>query len=423
VNGALVPDLGLPPGIWLLLTVLTCLAFFFKFQRFWSVRNLDLLLLFAPAPGLLQLVGVRGQTPWWAFVWLFLGGAVWVIRSLLDLGLNRRPLLDPNLNASGLACFVLGLLGLVVVETIILPEPPAIRRNPGDPHAEVVALNPPEARSGGGAERAVERLIRRAPPTAELKRFCAALAHIGIAVGLALIGRSHFERLEIGLAMSTCYLVLPYSRIALIDSGQLVPAALIVMAFLAYRRPLLAGLALGWAAAWMPACLGLLPLWAGFYWRRGARRFLAGSVSLAVLAWIGQALPILSTWARGLGARSLAEAGLLPTSDEPRSGSFWEGVDPAYRLPVLVAYVALVIGVSLWPASKNLGQLIALTATLLIGSQFWYLDEGGTLVALYLPAVLLLVFRPNLTTRHPPSPPPAQPRSRRRATSEEPAPA
>jgi hypothetical protein len=46
--------------------------------------------------------------------------------------------------------------------------------------------------------------------------------------------------------------------------------------------------------------------------------------------------------------------------------------------------------------------LIALTAALLVASQFWYLDEGGTLVLMYLPMVLLMIFRPNLSTKRPP---------------------
>ena len=45
---------------------------------------------------------------------------------------------------------------------------------------------------------------------------------------------------------------------------------------------------------------------------------------------------------------------------------------------------------SCWPAEKNLGELIAMSAALLIASQFWYLDEGGTLVLLYLPLLLLM---------------------------------
>ena len=34
--------------------------------------------------------------------------------------------------------------------------------------------------------------------------------------------------------------------------------------------------------------------------------------------------------------------------------------------------------------------------------QFWYADQGGVYVLWYLPLLLLLVFRPNLSDRRPP---------------------
>jgi len=79
-----------------------------------------------------------------------------------------------------------------------------------------------------------------------------------------------------------------------------------------------------------------------------------------------------------------------------------------YRLPVLIAYLALVLATSLWPSRKNLGELIALSAALLVASQFWYLDKGGTLVLLYLPLVLLMMFRPTLNAKRPLPRPPRQ---------------
>ena len=54
-----------------------------------------------------------------------------------------------------------------------------------------------------------------------------------------------------------------------------------------------------------------------------------------------------------------------------------------------------------WPAEKNLAELIALSAALLVASQFWYLDKGGTLVMLYLPLAIAMMFRPTLAIRRP----------------------
>ena len=40
-----------------------------------------------------------------------------------------------------------------------------------------------------------------------------------------------------------------------------------------------------------------------------------------------------------------------------------------------------------------------MSAALLVASQFWYLDMGGTLVMLYLPLTIAMMFRPTLLTR------------------------
>jgi len=48
--------------------------------------------------------------------------------------------------------------------------------------------------------------------------------------------------------------------------------------------------------------------------------------------------------------------------------------------------------------------VLALTAAVLIGIQFWYADQGGVYVLWYLPLLLLLVFRPNLSACQPQPP-------------------
>jgi hypothetical protein len=240
------------------------------------------------------------------------------------------------------------------------------------------------------------------PPQVILSRILASLAHLALVAGLFVVGWRHFDRPIAGLSAATCYLLSPYTRIALDDSGQLVPAALIVAALAVYTRPALAGALIGLAAGWMPACLGLIALWAGFYRRRGGWRFAGAALGVvAVSATLAAAIPGLARWSRALGARSLAEAGLLPGVDPPLSGSFWSGIDGSYRLPVLIAFLALVLVTTLWPTEKNLGELIALSAASLVASQFWYLEKGGTMVLLYLPLILLMMFRPNLASKRP----------------------
>jgi hypothetical protein len=403
VDGSLVADLGIGPKTWVFGTMLLCVTLFFKFGRFWSIRNLDLVLLFALAPGMMILVGHRASAPWWAFVWLFVGSFLWLVRCLLDLGLSRRPLLEPNLNASGLACLAVGVIGLFVAETVSLPVDEGAKRNPADSKSDRLTERPP-------GELLVEHALRQSPlvgslktnekPRVIIKRVLACLGHLGLVIGLIAVGWRHFERPIAGLSVATCYLLLPYSRFALVDTGQIIPAAFIVTALVFYTKPSLAGVLIGLAAGWMPACIGLIPLWAGFYRHRGFWRFTSIGLAVAITCGVlGLTVPGLDSWARVLGARSLADAGLLPGAEAPTTGSFWLGIDPSYRLPVLIAYLALVITLTLLPSEKNLGELISLSAALLVASQFWYLAAGGTLIVLYLPLIILMMFRPNLMAK------------------------
>jgi hypothetical protein len=407
VDGSLNSALGLGWEVWLSLSVLSCLTVFFKFTRFWSVRNLDLLLLFVLVPGMLLILGRPLNAPWSAYIWLFVGSGLWLARCFLDLGLTRRPLLEPNLNASGLLCLSVGLLGLLLAETVSLPVPEGAARNPAEPSGR--EDRPPVA--PGGDSPMVQTVIKNAPLPTSLKqelpqviaqRVLAVLAHLALALGLLGIGWRLFERPITGMAMAACYLLLPYTRMALVDSGQLVAAALIIAAVVWYARPGVAGGLIGLAAGWIPACLGLIALWCGFYRGRGAWRFtLVAAGVVAACALVGHSVPELAAWARALGARSIVEVGLLPQFEPGSAGSLWASIDSSFRLPVLIAYLLLVIGTMFWPAQKNLAELIAMSAALLVASQFWYLDKGGALVMLYLPLAIAMMFRPTLAVRRP----------------------
>jgi hypothetical protein len=406
MSGSLVADLGIGPRIWLFLTLLAYLTLFFKFTRFWSVRNLDLVLLLAPAPGLMALVGGGPRQPWWAFAWLFGAAVLWLARCLVDLGMNRRPLLEPNVNAGGLTCLAIGVLGLLVAETVSLPVDEGSARNPADAGA---TANPKAQPPPGSTDATVKKVLgqaplpgalKRNPPQVILSRVLAGLAHLGLALALIGVGARHFDRPIAGLTAAGCYLLSPFTRIALVDSAQLVPACLVVAAVLVYTRPVAVGAILGFACAWMPACVGLIPLWAGFFRGRRALWFLVVALGeIVACALVARTLPGIGQWARALGARSLADAGLVLSIDNPPGASFWTWIDPSYRLPVLIAFFAFVGVTSFWPANKNLGQLIALSAAVLVASQFWYLDAGGTLILLYLPLILLMMFRPNLSAK------------------------
>jgi hypothetical protein len=75
------------------------------------------------------------------------------------------------------------------------------------------------------------------------------------------------------------------------------------------------------------------------------------------------------------------------------------GWDPIFRIPVLVACIALCFSFVLWPARKNLGTLLSCSGAVMLTSQFWIGWSGGLYIAWYLPLVLLVIFRPNLEDR------------------------
>jgi hypothetical protein len=235
-------------------------------------------------------------------------------------------------------------------------------------------------------------------------RTLALVCHFAVVAGLIYVGCRHFQDAHIGMAAATFYLMLPYTAYQIGQWQHVWPTALVVWAVGLYRRPLIAGLFLGLAAgtAYFPALA--FPVWCSFYWRRGAGRFVGAFVLTAgiCLAIIGSVL-----WLDGELPRSLQSVLTLtnaPPWVTPRPGcqSFWTGVHWAYSLPVFIVYLAFVGTTAFWPLPKNLAHLLSLTTAVFIGIQFWYPDQGGVYVLWYLPLMLLVVFRPNLSERRPP---------------------
>jgi hypothetical protein len=394
-------DFNLPnAATWFYLSLLLAVALFFKFSRLLSVRNFDVLTLFLLVPGMLLLFERSGN--WFGYLWLLLGSGYFLLRCLFDLTLVRRPALAPNLNLGGLAWLAAALFACLVTVAYRYPNGPVevLGKLPGPAmlgQAETLAKDmvehQPAVREAGGvdAEFAVTRTL-------------ALLCHLAVVIGLIYVGCRHFQDVHAGMAAATFYLVLPYTAYHIGQWHHVWPMALVVWAVGLYRRPMLAGLLLGLAAgtAYFPALA--FPVWCSFYWRRGAGRFTAAFALTAgvCLAIIGSVL-----WLDGELPRSLQT--VLTFTDRapwlvPRPGcqSFWTGVHWAYCMPVFIAYLAFLCGTAFWPFPKNLAHLLALSAAVFIGIQFWYPDQGGMYVLWYLPLLLLLVFRPNLADRRPP---------------------
>src|SRR5574340_354342 len=143
-------DYELTPATWAYVSSLMTIGVYFKFGRFWSVRNLDLVALIAFAPAMLLLYhGLKLADPLgqsleeFGYVWLFCTGAFFLVRLLLDPLMVRRPLLEPNLSAGGLTftCVALGIILMANVVTTqrverledVFPTAP-VQHGPGYPY-------------------------------------------------------------------------------------------------------------------------------------------------------------------------------------------------------------------------------------------------------------------------------------------------
>ncbi|MBN2296133.1 MAG: hypothetical protein JXM70_27125 [Pirellulales bacterium] len=405
------------PTTWVYLSSLMTIGIYFKFRRFWSIRNVDLMGLIAFAPGLLL---VSHNLPQWGYTWLLAVGVAFVVRLLLDSVMVRRPLLEPNLSVDGLtfaaAALLVFLIANIITGTLSQSDLEAAHRidelfakeqsaegnldltqhPPGLPLFFLFSTHSDEAFEPPDAEHP-EPLPPRALKRAIVTRTTAIVAQLAVVLGLVLIGYRHFDSVQTGVAMAALYLLLPYTTQTAPRIDHAVPAALLVWAVEAYRRPFFAGVFLGSAVSVTFYPVFLLPLWCGFYWQRGFFRFLIGTGFM--LALIVSSLPFTSTdmgefW---MQLKQMFGAGCL--SMEPIAG-FWRFHPPVYRIPVAATYAVVCFGFALWPHQKNLGTLLSCSATVMLGAQFWNDPRAGIYyMAWFLPLLLLTIFRPNLEDR------------------------
>ncbi|MBN1909582.1 MAG: hypothetical protein JW818_07585 [Pirellulales bacterium] len=412
-------EYSLDPTTWVYLSSLVTIGIYFKFRRFWSVRNVDLIGLIAFAPGLL-LVG-HGQEHL-GYVWLLIVGAAYLVRLLLDPVMVRRPLLEPNLSVDGLVFAGVALLiflsanvvtgkltesdrdvarrmDMLLAGEITLDElGDSAPRSPGYPLFHVFATFSNTALVPD-AQAEAPPLPRRALVRAVVTRATVIFAHFAIVLGIVLIGYRHFDNLQTGLAAAVLYLLLPYTNEMISRVDHVLPAAMLVWAIEAYRRPMVAGVLLGLAAGMIFYPWFLVPLWCSFYWRRGLIRFLGGVVvAVLVLGLSLIAIPHKDTAALMTHVQALLGAGVF-SLEQPVDG-FWRFYNPVFRIPVAAAFVVVSLLMVLWPAQKNLGTLLSCSAALMLGVTFWYDPGGGVYhMAWFLPLLLLTIFRPNLEDR------------------------
>ncbi|HWA97389.1 MAG TPA: hypothetical protein VG713_02810 [Pirellulales bacterium] len=404
---------------WIYLSSILTIAVYFKFNRVWSLRNLDLMALIAMSPGLL-LAEKPGASQFWGFCWLFAIGGFWLVRLLVDPMMVRRPLLEPNMTTGGLTCIGVALLLFLMTNVMMKPVTDADLDGPRQVRALLERSDSPTnleslAKHGPGypflhilPSISMQPLVEPAEVDREetsrdladaaTARTMAIICHVAIVLAMTLIGIRHFDNIRTGIAAATLYLMLPYTAEMTGRVEHVLPAALLIWAVAAYRRPLIAGMLIGLAIGVTYYPVFLLPLWCSFYWRRGLLRFCIGTaITLAVLV---STLALTSADMASFLAKTQAMFGFTSLSLEGVQG-FWgfkESTGP-YRLPVVVACVLLSLSFVFWPVQKNLGTLLSCSAAVMLSTQFWHAQGGGLYMAWYLPMMLMTIFRPNLEDR------------------------
>jgi hypothetical protein len=394
------PGYDVSPATWFYLSCVLIIAVFFRFNRLWSLRNFDLGLLLAAPVGLL-LVRDRTYTGI-GFSWLFAVSGLFLLRLLIDPLLVRRPHLGQNLNAPGSAFLCVAAFFLLSIEAINGNPPPAAEQTLQQAQNLVAgsqdAVETAAPTTAGPVAPMLSAPIGAAFKVPELAaRAMAVLAHLLVMLGLVVVGRNLFGDIQLGLAMATLYLLLPCTAYDVGEVNHVLPSALTVWALVAYRRPMISGVLLGLACGVMFFPVFLLPVWAAFYGRRGALKF--GSALLLVA---GVVMSIAALTAPGpdsfvrqtIGSIHLEE---MLAFEAPTGGiGFWTSELKYYRIPVIVTFFLLVVGMTIWPRRKHLEHLTASSAAIIVATQFWYPVQGGVYLLWYLPLLLVVVFRPRL---------------------------
>lgn len=449
------------PGTWVYLSVFLLIGVFFVFHRFWSMRNLDIVLLVLLTPGILlvyegrkvrrltptvptnsvtkqssdlpvavardgnsratasRLVALQEPQPpvaastampkprssWTAnqlelagFAAILIACGLLMIRMLIDPALVRRPLLEPNLSIGGLS-FIGSSLFLFLMSNVITSDPELShqrgeRLGPGYALLNRLPNLPTTPEHEGQIWNSGEDGSDR-QWVYNLARALVIFSNLAIVVGIVGIGYWHFDNVKTGIGCAAMYLLFPYTAQMAGNVEHALPAALLTLAILTYRQPLIAGCFLGLASGLVYYPLFLLPLWISFYYNRGLGRLLAGVITMLVLL---AALLMLRGWPNFVSEiRDMF--GIWRPAMENLSGIWGLGFDPVFRLPVLVAFIILSFSFIFWPPRKTLGTLMCGTAAIMLAAQFWHGYGGGLYMAWFLPCVLLTIFRPNLDDR------------------------
>ena len=420
----------LEPPTWVFLSTLLVIGLFLMFHRFWSLRNLDILLVLAFTPGMMLVyegrqkafriaaqevvaqqgrkdtgIAINAESPavfvsdgfwaaekllYWGFVWLLICAGLAVTRMLLDTTIVRRPLLDPNLSSGGMLFLGTSLLIYLMVN-VATSSPVEQRRSSPEIGPGYVLLSAlPQISTT--PEVALNGVVLPESTRSSLARVLAIGANLTLVFCILAIGYWHFGNFKTGVGAATFYLLLPYTAHMTGRVDHVVPSALLLLSILMYRQPFVAGLFLGCAAGVVYYPFSLLPLWCSFYWQRGIRRF-AGGFAVSITALV---VAMIILHPNNLSHDLSYMFGLKQVVMKEMDGIWGLGWYPVMRIPIIVVFVLLSLSFVVWPAQKNLATLLSCSSAIMAATQFWHGFGGGLYLAWFIPLALLSIFRPNL---------------------------
>jgi hypothetical protein len=448
------------PATWVYMSSFLVVGIYFMFHRFWSVRNLDILLLLLLTPGLMLIyesyrsveapvnqamttapavtkspfqlssnkapqqfvrtdqvaddaAPLQHASGWsvksirrFGYIWLLSVCGLWLIRLLIDTTFFRRPLLEPNLTKGGLIFIGISLFAFLLVN--VLNSPTAAKK------ATQVNLGP-----GFDPLKALPDIATTQPQTASTAEAESTAIHFGSNDAARRMKQEKLASVSrILLMISNVVLVLGIVGISYWHFSDLktgVGAAVLYL-LLPYTAQMIGRIE--------HAIPGSLIVLAVLLYRRpllsGAALGLAGGLVFypffllplwlsyywqrgqrrfiggVAISLIGLVIALACIYQRDSFVQLRQMFGTIDFATENLDGIWGLGLHPYVRIPVIAVFVVLAFSFAFWPAQKSLATLINCSAAVMVASQFCYAFGGGLLMAWYLPLILLAVFRPNL---------------------------
>ncbi len=363
----------------------------------------------------------------WSSIGLLLFSLLLMVRLVFDESLTRRPRLEQNLNQAGLTFLCVPAFALLTI-SIFLVEPPQsnvaavehgrallqrrevlVTTEPGGEQPPAPTETLLAAGAAGMAELSgrlhdggVVTPAEAIDLEAVVAQILVAVSHTTVVLGLLYIGFRHFNSIQLGISMSCLYLLLPCTAFHVHHLSHVLPGACLTWAIAAYRRPVVSGVLLGLACGTLFFAVFLVPLWAVFYGRRGAFRF--GTSLVAVGAVLAICLMLTSSDTNSFMNKLVTTMnwtvyrlldGTGNAAGTPLGQLF-------VRIPMAAVFFVMLTAMTVLPRPRNLENLLANSAALVVAAQLWYPDDIGTYVLWYLPLFLLVVFRPRLDRFMPP---------------------